>query len=143
MEDWIGILFAVGFIIFKVWDGIKGDQNEATPATTPQADWEDKPFNPEEPEWMDEMPETTHPVQGEEQPQKVRSLNDLLASLGQTARTEKVKRATVKATEATKSVASEPMTTKQSGIPIGKNLRSPQEARRAFIYSEIFKKKYE
>ncbi len=143
MEDLIGILFAVGFIVFKIWTGMKGETEEAAPTTTSQTDWEEeKPFNPEEVEWMDETTPTMRPVQAEEQPQKARSLSELLASLGQTPRTEKVKRTAVKPVKADRPIALQPTTTKHSDQSIGRRLQSPQEVRRAFIYSEIFKRKY-
>lgn len=143
MEDLIGILVAVGFIVFKIWTGTKGETEEAAPATTPQTDWEEEPFNPEEAEWTDETPEAMRPVQVEEQPRKVRSLSDLLASLNQAPRSEEVKRVVPKpVAEAPKPVVQQPATTKQPSHPIGQCLQSPQEARRAFIYSEIFKRKY-
>lgn len=136
MEDLIGILVAVGIIVFKIWTGMKGETEEAAPTTTSQTDWEEEPFNPEEAEWTDETPETMRPIQVEEQPRKVRSLSDLLASLNQAPRPEKVKHVVPKP------VAPQPVTTKHSSHSIGQRLQSPQEARRAFIYSEIFKKKY-
>lgn len=143
MEDLIGILVAVGIIVFKIWTGMKGETEEAAPATTPQTDWEEEPFNPEEAEWTDETPETMRPIQVEEQPRKVRSLSDLLASLNQAPRPEKVKHVVPKpVTEAPKPVVQQPVTAKQSNHSIGQRLQSSQEARRAFIYSEIFKKKY-
>lgn len=143
MEDLIGILVAVGIIVFKIWTGMKGETEEAAPTTTSQTDWEEEPFNPEEAEWTDETPETMRPIQVEEQPRKVRSLSDLLASLNQTPRPEKVKHVVPKpVAEAPKPVAPQPVTTKHSSHSIGQRLQSPQEARRAFIYSEIFKKKY-
>lgn len=143
MEDLIGILVAVGIIVFKIWTGMKGETEEAAPTTTSQTDWEEEPFNPEEAEWTDETPETMRPIQVEEQPRKVRSLSDLLASLNQAPRPEKVKRVVPKpVAEAPKPVAPQPVTTKHPSHSIGQHLQSPQEARRAFIYSEIFKKKY-
>lgn len=143
MEDLIGILVAVGIIVFKIWTGMKGETEEAAPTTTSQTDWEEEPFNPEEAEWMDETPETMRPIQVEEQPRKVRSLSDLLASLNQTPRPEKVKHVVPKpVAEVPKPVAPQPVTTKHPSHSIGQRLQSPQEARRAFIYSEIFKKKY-
>lgn len=144
MEDLIGILFAVGLIVFKIWTGTKGETKEAAPTTTSQTDWEEEPFNPEEAEWTDETPEAMRPVQVEEQPRKVRSLSDLLASLNQAPRPEKVKRVAPKpVTEAPKPVVQQPATPKQRpSRSIGQRLQSSQEARRAFIYSEILKKKY-
>ena len=143
MEDLIGILVAVGIIVFKIWTGMKGETEEAAPTTTSQTDWEEEPFNPEEAEWTDETPETMRPIQVEEQPRKVRSLSDLLASLNQAPRPEKVKRVVPKpVAEAPKPVAPQPVTTKHPSHSIGQRLQSSQEARRAFIYSEIFRKKY-
>lgn len=144
MEDLIGILFAVGFIVFKIWTGMKGETEEAAPTTTSQTDWEEeKPFDPEEVEWMDETTPTMRPVQAEEQPQKARSLSELLASLGQAPRTEKVKRVVPKpVAEAPKPVVPQPTANKHMKNSIGQRLQSPQEVRRAFIYSEIFKRKY-
>lgn len=143
MEDLIGILFAVGFIIFNVWNGTKKEQKEAVPTTIPHTDNEEEPYNPEEVEWMDETSPTMHPTQTEEQSQKVYSLNDLLTSLQQTPRTEKPKLATTKTSQTTKSVTPQPMTKKRPSKSIGQHLHSSQEIRRAFIYSEIFKRKYE
>ena len=34
MEDLIGILVAVGIIVFKIWTGMKGETEEAAPTTT-------------------------------------------------------------------------------------------------------------
>lgn len=144
MEDLIGILVAVGIIVFKIWTGMKGETKEAVPTTTSQTDWEEDPFNPEEAEWTDETPEVMRPIQVEEQPRKVRSLSDLLASLNQTPRPEKVKHVVPKpVTEVPKPVAQQPATPKlRPSHSIGQRLQSSQEARRAFIYSEIFRKKY-
>ena len=36
MEDLIGILVAVGIIVFKIWTGMKGETKEAVPTTTSQ-----------------------------------------------------------------------------------------------------------
>ena len=144
MEDLIAILFAVGVIVFKIWNGMKGETVEAAPTTTSETDWEEEPFNPEEVEWVGEEPATMRPIQAEEQPQKVRSLNDLLASLNQAPRAEKVKRHTPQMAKSPKPAAPQPIKAKQNtSRPIGQRLQSAQEARRAFIYSEIFKRKYE
>ncbi len=143
MEDLIGILVAVGIIIFKIWTGTKVEAKGATPTTTSQTEWEEESFNPEEVEQTDETPETMRPIQIEEQPRKARSLSDLLASLNQAPRTEKVKCVAPKPViEAPKPVAQQPAKAKRPSRSIGRNLQSPQEARRAFIYSEIFKQKY-
>lgn len=144
MEDLIAILFAVGVIIFKIWTGMKGETKEATPTTSSHTDWEEESVNQEEVEWTDETPEAMRPIQMEEQPREARSLSDLLASLNQAPRAEKAKRTMPKpAIEAPKPVALQSAKAKQhASKPIGHELHSPQGARRAFIYSEIFKRKY-
>lgn len=138
MEDWIGIIFAVGYIVFSVWNSTKKKEEEV-PLPTTQADWEEE--NPDqEVVWEEEMQEIPSPAQMVEPlpQQKAHSLNDLITSLGHAPRAEKVKQTFIKATKEKKQPAQE----KRAGNPIGCRLRSTQEARRAFIYSEIFKRKY-
>ncbi len=137
MEDWIGIIFAVGYIVFSVWNSTKKKEEEV-PLPTTQADWEEE--NPDqEVVWEEEMQEIPSPAQMVEPApqQKAHSLNDLITSLGHAPRAEKVKQTVIKATKEKK-----PALEKRAGNPIGCRLHSTQEARRAFIYSEIFKRKY-
>lgn len=138
MEDFIGILVAIGFIVFKIWSGTKQSTEEAFPTTTA----EEEPFNPEEAEWMEEAPMSTQPVQTEETSRRFNSLNELLASLKQTPRSEETEHVSPKKSETTKPVPIRQSTSRQTNA-IGHQLHSAQGARRAFIYSEIFKKKYE
>lgn len=141
MEDLIGILFAVGFIIFKVWNGMKEGSEEAMPAPVPQTDWEEE--DPEqEAEWTEEAPPATiSPMQTQEEAKKVRSMDELSDSLRQAPRTERVKPATIKARQTAKPVPTQQPVPRKTDA-IGHSLHTAEGARRAFVYSEIFKRKY-
>lgn len=135
MEDWIGILFAVGFIAIKIWSGAKESSDKTAPTTTkPIIDWEDE----EEP-YMEEK--------RTEEPRTMSRVEQMLTMLGQPrANQQAPKPKPVAPKPIQKPVNIKPIKPIQSPpkkeSPIARELRSAQGARKAFIYSEIFKRKY-
>ncbi|MBR3896923.1 MAG: hypothetical protein IKJ42_07945 [Bacteroidaceae bacterium] len=136
MKDLIPILVVVVILILKARNAMKEAQPQTEANTSDPLDWEgEKPYWEEE-----EQPETTR--------QPMSDVEQILTMLGQprpaqTVPAEKsIKEKPAASTMDKKTTLVPQPTTPRKGHSIGNGLRSPQEARRAFIYSEIFKRKY-
>ena len=133
MEDLLTIILVVIVIVFKVRNSIKKMAEEATssPAEQP-TDWEGE-FSPYVVVEEDELVEDT---------EKKSKIEQMMAMLEKSKNTQQAPMPKVKP----KPVAKPTVTRKAESRcehNISRELRSTQGARRAFIYSEIFKKKYE
>lgn len=140
MEDHIYILLAVGFVFFRILTSIKGNKTIDIPTSVDPSDWEgEKPYMGEEKEnsYLEEE------KRADSSETKSR-IEQMLTMLGKprthqpnpTPKTIVTKPAMTKSTEISKS-------TSRHNNSIGYRLHSAQGARQAFIYSEIFKRKYE
>lgn len=131
MEDWIFTVFFVGYIVFSIWKEFTKGDTDTEPAPVEPTDGENEEVCMEE-EGENDSSETKSKVE------------QILAMLG--------KMQTPQPESASKSVMPTPMSVKPS-VPsksashheaaVNHELHSAQGARKAFIYSEIFKRKYE
>ena len=130
MKDLIPILVVVVILILKARNAMKEAQPQTEANTSDPLDWEgEKPYWEEE-----EQPETTR--------QPMSDVEQILTMLGQPRPAQTVSaEKSIKEKPAASTMDKQP-TTPRKGHSISNGLRSPQEARRAFIYSEIFKRKY-
>lgn len=135
MKDLIPILVVVVILFLKARNAMKEVQPQTEANNSEPLDWEE-----EKPYWEEEeQPEATR--------QPMNKVGQILTMLGQPRPAQTVPaEETVKEKPIThttnKKTAPMPQPTPRKGHSIGNGLHSPQEARRAFIYSEIFKRKY-
>ncbi len=130
MKDLITILVIGVVIVLKIRGGLKKTMEETSQTPEAPTDWEgEKPYMEEE-----EL------IEG---PGTESRFEQILAMMGKPQGPKQApvpKLVESKPAEITQS-APTPQPAPRKSHSIGNELRSPQEARRAFIYSEIFKKK--
>jgi hypothetical protein len=138
MEDLLTIVLVVIAIIVKVRNGMKNTAEEAVPSPAEQpTDWEG-----EHPPYVlvdeEELVEDT---------EKKSKIEQMMAMLGKSKDTQQAPMPKVAPKPVINKPATKPIVTRKAESHcehnINRELHSTQGARRAFIYSEIFKKKYE
>lgn len=138
MEDLLTVIFVVIAIIIKVRSGIKKTAEETSSSPTEQPiEWEG-----ENPPYV--VVEDEEVVEGAEQKSKV---EQMMAMLVKPKDTEQKPVAKVAIKPVVNQPVVKPIEMRKVGSPsehnISRELRTTQGARKAFIYSEIFKRKYE
>ena len=137
MEEGIYVILAIGFMIFKIWTSIKGNKTENTPSPVESTIWEgEEPYMEEEVSFIEKenctkVPETKNRIE------------HMLAMLGKPRVPQQKPTAKPMANQSMNTkVVESPQTIPLPKFSINRELRSAQGARKAFIYSEIFKRKY-
>ena len=138
MEDLLTIVFVVIAIVFKVRSSIKktAEETASSPAEHP-IDWEGE-YPPYVVVDEEEVVEDT---------EKKSKIEQMMAMLGKSKDAEQAPMPKVMPKPVVNKVVAKPTETRKTESRcehnISRELRSTQGARKAFIYSEIFKRKYE